>query len=351
MAVARPLHSNSLPSVDEQDTCPVNLSPIAKKLENRFALVARDDHESPVAKEEPVAGDKSRKVPEEKSLVALDGDESQKVPKEEPALVATAMAGDKNKQVPNEEPAAAIPANAEHPPVARKEDDVFFDATELSRNEQIAARDALKQCGGADADTDGDEDEDGGDDQPVLKKPAAKVKPAAALKAAICKDSEQEEDPAAKPVVEAKCKAKSTPKAKAKAKVTAEQDGDDTPAAKRKPGRPKKGAKAPDVGELESKPGPAVDAKDAKDAPAPAEDAPAETAAEPKKKKRRVKGEDGEKKTFASRPMPKVDVFAIQRFKAIREAYELLIAPKLRFRSSLEEYGLKTVQNNRMGHE
>ena len=99
MAVARPLHSNSLPSVDEQDTCPVNLSPIAKNLENRFALVARDDHESPVAiekapKEEPVAGDKSRKVPEEKSLVALDGAESQKVPKEEPALVATAMAGD-----------------------------------------------------------------------------------------------------------------------------------------------------------------------------------------------------------------------------------------------------------------
>ena len=77
-------------------------------------MVARDDHESPVAKEEPVAGDKSRKVPEEKSLVALDGAESQKVPKEEPALVATAMAGDKNKQVPNEEPAAAIPANAEH---------------------------------------------------------------------------------------------------------------------------------------------------------------------------------------------------------------------------------------------
>ncbi|CAE7231749.1 unnamed protein product [Symbiodinium sp. CCMP2592] len=305
-AVARPLQSNSLPSVDDVDTCPANLSPIAKNLENRFALVARGDDEMATEKvpkvpeEKPALvaldGDESQKVPkEEPALVAVDGDESQKVPKEEPALVATAMAFDENKQVPSEEPAAAIPTKAERPPVARREDDVFFDDTALSRNEQIAARDALKQCGG-------------------------EVKPAAALKAAICKDPEQEE----------------------------------APAPKRKPGRPKKGAKAPAEDELESKEPAAAHAVDAKDDPAQAEDAPAETPetpAEPNKKKRRVKGEDGQKKTFASRPMPKVDVFAIQRFKAIREAYELLIAPKLRFRSSLEEYGLKTVQNDRFwGH-
>ncbi|CAE7244593.1 unnamed protein product, partial [Symbiodinium sp. KB8] len=230
MAVARPLQSNSLPSMDVQDTCPADLSPIAKNLENKFVLAAVGDGDdtSPAGRKEDPA------------LVAVGGDESHQAPKEKPEVTPT-------------------------PAPDRMEDDVFYDATELSRNQQIEARDDLKQSGGTGTDDEDKDEEDDEDEPRVFKKPAAKVKPAAALKAAICK---------------------------AKAKV--KQDEDEIPAPKRRPGRPKKEAEDPEEGELESEPGPTGMAE------APAEDAPAESAetalegagagAEPAKKKRIFEG-------------------------------------------------------------
>ena len=125
--------------------------------------------------------------------------------------------------------------------------------------------------------------------------------------------------PATKPAPKGKAKAKA--KAKPEETSNAEAAGSkrkkvqDNPEDSKPPRKAKADAKADDKDNHE-------DSKPPRKADAKADD----------------KDPKGPKKTFAGRRAPKMDCYALQRFNAIRDAFMLIVKPKVRFHAKLEAW-------------
>ena len=196
--------------------------------------------------------------------------------------------------------------------------DIFHDDAELCREEQLALRDDMNGQEGENAGS----DQDFGEAPPKRKKPGAKAKAKGKAKALPKKGKAKAKAKASPKKRKAKAKAKASPKkAKAKAKASSKkarkldlelQDDADEPMpndeqeAKMEESKPA----ASDVD------GAAPAGQKRKTAP---DDGPAPAAvAGPKVKA-----------TFARRYKPAKDIAAARRWTLMKEAYELLIAPKL----------------------
>ena len=328
------------------DTLPMDMSPIAKKLEAEFA--------------------------------AVDGVKAQKgfveaKPEPEPCAVTAAEPPAPSKEPPAENSQAnnSVVKPAEKMDVDDAPTDVFFAEADVTRAQQMDARDSLKETREqADAGAEPEEDEG------LLpkKRPAAKAKAGAKPK------SKAKAKAGAKAKAKATAKAKGRPKSKAKAanKASAlEDDGEDVdgngmeaetrsqspvPEAvlfdsdeeiNRAPAKALPKAKA--KGKAKAKAG--AKAKGQKQGQKQKKD-PQPQVKHPKRKKSNAKPgemdedaedhpmEGGGKATFARRYKPGSDLLAARRWTAIKEAFELHVQPKVEQPSSLEAQGLcKHVQH------
>ncbi|CAE6929444.1 unnamed protein product [Symbiodinium sp. CCMP2592] len=228
---ARPLCSGRRPEpaidVSVQDTCPADLSPLAKNLEKEFSAVGGE------------CGDAT------------------KPPQQNP------------KALPS--PVAASPDPAKAEPVSN---DCFFDEDEpLTREEQMQAKNTVQLL------------EEEAEDEGLQEAPASSSKAKAAAKPEKAVDA-----------------------AATGSKRKAQQESEEAPPkAKAKSRKPRAPSVKPDVKEPEQAP-----------------EAEAEA-------------EKGPKKTFAGRRPPQHDAYAIQRFAAIRDAFFLIVKPKVRFPAKFED--------------
>ena len=184
MIVARPLHAAPAPPcVDQsvQDTLPFDMSPIAKKLEVEFAA-----HDTKVMElDTPEAATTVATKPTSSSCRRVEVGQDSKV---EPAPDGKLE---------------AFPGKGEVDEGGK--DDLLFLSDNMTREQQLLARDALvNKCQESEAE----------DEQPCLKTPAAKARPEAKGKAK------------AKLRAKAKAKARAKTRAKAKAKGKAAKKKD-----------------------------------------------------------------------------------------------------------------------------
>ena len=371
MQCARPLHAAPVTwASDNDDTQVAQLSPIAKNLEKQFASVdrpAKNLDKQFALMDEPAEGQDARAAME-----------AQPVKLPEPVKDETQPL----EQVPKTELPTAAKDEEPKAVTEEKEPDVdpFHSSSNLSREAQMAARDAMREdqpdedLEGGDGGDDDDGDDAAGDEEAVPKKrPAAKTskpKSKASPKKPKCKASPKGKAKKAAPKGKAKAKAKASAKGRAKAKKKA------SPKALRTPKALKKGESGSDAEEEEeeametpSKRRPGCESE--KDVSAEAADGTTsehEVAAEegtpqktnvkvvrtkPAKNGKskddkgngKVKGkpekkdpENGKgKATFARRYQPMKCAWASQRWLAIRSSFQLLIEPKLKRPSSLEE--------------
>ena len=209
--------------------------------------------------------------------------------------------------------------------------DIFHDDAELCREEQLALRDDMNGQEGENAGS----DQDFGEAPPKRKKPGAKAKAKGKAKASPKKGKAKAKAKASPKKGKAKAKAKASPKkgkAKAKAKASPKK-------AKAKAKASSKKARKLDL-ELqddadEPMPNDEQEAKMQESKPAASD----VDGAAPAGQKRKTAPDDGPapaavagpkvKATFARRYKPAKDIAAARRWTLMKEAYELLIAPKL----------------------
>ncbi|OLQ14672.1 hypothetical protein AK812_SmicGene1172 [Symbiodinium microadriaticum] len=324
-ACARPLKAKGV-RVDTVDTCPSNMSPIAKNLQSKFdETVECLDLLSPAKSAKPASPEalkglefeeKQNKPTEPASPEAVKGLELEE--KQKPAEPASPKAV-KGREC-HEKQKPAEPASPEVVKDKAGEDDLFFDASSIRRMDQVQLREDLAAENKVKENHQGMEDEGSDGDVPVMKKPAMRKKQATSTP-----------DPA-KPKTKAKAKGKGKAKAKAKAK------GTDAECSKPKDAESSMEAPSNEADEeLEAeleremmangKPDALVEAvEDTRPVPrrrASPEDDDGDQPKPPRKRR------EGPNKTFAGRIMPK-EVFAKQRFESIRNAFDLYCLPRLK---------------------
>ena len=324
-ACARPLYSQRRPlqlaNVSVEDTCPADLSPIARNLEKSFQVVATP------ATPEPVETEVSE---------APKSTES-----EAPKSTETKKPSQSNQA---KQQATTVP---EHDaPQPKKEDDVFYEADDpMTREDQMQARDdmqgkvseAEEGLGAANPKTKKPKQQPG---RPVGR-PKRSAQPKAKGKAQS-KEVETESKPEV-PKGKAKTKAKAKeeaqtevhPEAKAKGKAKAKSK---STASGKRPSE-----EVPDENEEpKCKLGELLDEAKLKKAPNPKpKDGPLKKRAKPAPKHEPDEGQVAPsqaepRSTFAGRRMPPIDAFARQRRCSIRDAFMMVVKPKVRSPSSLE---------------
>ena len=324
MACARPLHSKA-PDVDPaaMDTLVMDLSPVARKLEDEFAAEAS----AAVAEPKPPATSCGTAA-----LPASSNDAGKKD--------ATMDDGD-----PDDVP------------------DIFFAESAMTRMDQMAAKESLQDTSGKTTEDADIQDDDANGNAALMKRPAAK---------GARGPGRPKGKPKAKPTPKAKGKCKA--KAKAKSKAAAMAKSDDKPSDDMDDVLPVQ--EDPDVAvadgvcklddmEPEQKPGEAFGQEPMLKATKPRAKAKAKGQAKAKAKTRakpktkanaksknhsdepsEASGDAAEdeeeqdppsgKATFARRYRPSTDLMASRRWSAIKEAFELLVQPKVYQPSSLE---------------
>ena len=341
-ACARPLKASDSGRgilLDSLDTCPVNMSPIAKNLQSKFEeamdcldLVSPTKPASPEAVKGPEFMDEKQKVAEPASPEAVKGpefmDEKHKVA--EPAAPEAVKGPEFEKQKPEAVKGPEL------------EDDLFFDESSIRRTDQVQLREDLAaDCKDKAKGSEPEEDEGSDGDVPVMKKPAMRKKQATSTA-----------EPA-KPKTKAKAKGKGKAKAKAKAKGTdaksskpkdakgndaesspKDAEGNDAESSMEAPGSPSNEVDQELEAELErqmmadAKPDALVETGARSTRPvvrkrASPDDDDHDQPKPPRKRR------EGPNKTFAGRVLPK-EVFAKQRFESIRDAYQLYCLPRLK---------------------
>ena len=341
--------------MDNDETQVCSLSPIAKKLEAKFALVdeKKNQWQAPAA-----SVDVTMKKPDEQTMREdLDVVKAtQKASHMEQK--ATVKAADVEQKATDVEQKATVKASDVEQKATVKASDVeqkataktkmeltddpaedpFHSTCELSREEQMKARDDMKQ--GVDEPDDPDDAMSEQDEPKVIKRPAAKSKPGK------------------KAAPKAKAKAKSKSKkgsSKAKGKEKGKNKGG-------KPGRPRKAdAKCADLdgSSSESLSGMPDEEPEKKRSPQKRKAAASKKPSPEKDKKKKAaptknvtkgggegcgksKGKEGNavkagKATFARRYQPLLDVWASKRWCAIKNAFELYVQPHVIRPSGLEE--------------
>ncbi|CAE7380679.1 unnamed protein product [Symbiodinium microadriaticum] len=343
-ACARPLKASDSGRgilLDSLDTCPVNMSPIAKNLQSKFEeamdcldLVSPTKPASPEAVKGPEFMDEKQKVAEPASPEAVKGpefmDEKHKVA--EPAAPEAVKGPEFEKQKPEAVKGPEL------------EDDLFFDESSIRRTDQVQLREDLAaDCKDKAKGSEPEEDEGSDGDVPVMKKPAMRKKQATSTA-----------EPA-KPKTKAKAKGKGKAKAKAKAKAKGtdaksskpkdakgndaesspkDAEGNDAESSMEAPGSPSNEVDQELEAELErqmmadAKPDALVETGARSTRPvvrkrASPDDDDHDQPKPPRKRR------EGPNKTFAGRVLPK-EVFAKQRFESIRDAYQLYCLPRLK---------------------
>ena len=338
--------------MDNDETQVCSLSPIAKKLEAKFALVdeKKNQWQAPAASvdvtmkkpDEQVKATQKASHMEQKATVKAADVEQKATDVEQKATDVEQKATVKASDV--EQKATVKASDVEQKATAKTKmeltddpaEDPFHSTCELSREEQMKARDDMKQGVDEPDDPDGAMSEQ--DEPKVIKRPAAKSKPG--KKAA--------------PKAKAKSKSKKG-SSKAKGKEKGKNKGG-------KPGRPRKAdAKCADLdgSSSESLSGMPDEEPEKKRSPQKRKAAASKKPSPEKDKKKKAaptknvtkgggegcgksKGKEGNavkagKATFARRYQPLLDVWASKRWCAIKNAFELYVQPHVIRPSGLEE--------------
>ncbi|CAE7825418.1 unnamed protein product [Symbiodinium sp. CCMP2456] len=332
-----------------EDTQPVDLSPVAKSLEKQFdeavsvSPAERSDVSSVCLEEEAL------KMPPDVPGQATPGNE-EPAPEDGRPSGANEKSEKEALKMPPDVSGQATPGNegtaqedgslsgANGSKSPGQHEDLFHDMTDVSREQQLEAREAMQASG-----PDDDEDEEEDDDAKPMKKPAAK-KP--------------------QPKVTSEPKKKGWPKGKAKSKPKAGNAAkpDDIPEAKQK-GWPKGKTKSKPKAGNAAKPDDVPEAADAAAmTPVKNEDSKPKASgkrqaptgptdsSKPKKSKQGDKASPGEaeepkkrkwsggseRQTFAGRRCPEVDPYRIKKWTFIKSAFAKQIATKIPKPSYLE---------------